>query len=311
MGKNWKLNNRLCCQNSRRERNRIAFIFFSINNPSARIKNDTFWKHFSFLTVLAIFGIVFGFSACKNKRSGLETEKFTGETENIFITENVQEDDDDIDVLFELKNPRMNGQDILNLQNRLLSLGFSEIGSADGYYGPLAEGVIKNIQTFSGFRANGKVNKKLWGFLFSNINTEFLQNMSNVLTHNPDKLTKSWDLYGDDPGDESAHVYYSPIDHKVKIVKHSIGNVFTDVHLTYYFVDDARYVVSDVYYFVNRIRTRWDFDSNVNVIDEEEMYLVNHERIFIIKNGILEPSDYQVIIELQMTILDRFFKIWM
>ena len=40
----------------------------------------------------------------------------------------------------ELKNPRMNGQDVLCLQNRLLALGFSGIGDADGWYGPLSEG---------------------------------------------------------------------------------------------------------------------------------------------------------------------------
>ena len=66
----------------------------------------------------------------------------------------------------ELTNPRMNGDDILELQSRLLSLGFVEIGEADGYYGPLMEEAIKNIQMAYGFEANGKVDRALWGFLF-------------------------------------------------------------------------------------------------------------------------------------------------
>ena len=66
----------------------------------------------------------------------------------------------------ELTNPRMEGQDILELQNRLLQLGFAEIGEADGYYGPLTEVVIKNIQMLYGFEANGKVDRSFWGFVF-------------------------------------------------------------------------------------------------------------------------------------------------
>ena len=71
--------------------------------------------------------------------------------------------------VIELKSPRMNGPDVLALQERLLSLGFSEIGTADGYYGPMTEGVIKNIQTSSHFEINGKVDRVLWDHIFNKV----------------------------------------------------------------------------------------------------------------------------------------------
>lgn len=77
--------------------------------------------------------------------------------------------------VIELRNPvRMNGQDVLALQNRLLSLKFNGMGNADGYYGPLTEGVIKEIQAFLGFEPNGKVERTLWNYIFDNENTSLL-----------------------------------------------------------------------------------------------------------------------------------------
>ena len=59
----------------------------------------------------------------------------------------------------ELKNPRMNGQDVLRLQNRLLALGFSGIGEADG-----------------------KVKRALWDYIFDNRNSAFLRDVGIVST---------------------------------------------------------------------------------------------------------------------------------
>jgi len=72
--------------------------------------------------------------------------------------------------ILEVKKPRMNGQDVLTLQKRLLYLGFSGVGEADGYYGPKTEGAIKTIQKLAGFDENGKVDRKLWDFIFDNKN---------------------------------------------------------------------------------------------------------------------------------------------
>jgi len=80
--------------------------------------------------------------------------------------------------IIEVRSPRMNGQDIIFLQNRLLSLGFSGIGSADGLYGPLTEGVVKRIQSFLGRESNGKVDRILWDYIFDSRNTTSLQSIN-------------------------------------------------------------------------------------------------------------------------------------
>lgn len=82
----------------------------------------------------------------------------------------------------ELANPRMNGTDVLDLQKRLLFLGFTEIGEADGYYGPLTDKAIKSIQTFSGYVSDGKIDRTLWDFIFSDENTYYLQYINGTIS---------------------------------------------------------------------------------------------------------------------------------
>jgi hypothetical protein len=72
--------------------------------------------------------------------------------------------------VLELNIKRMNGPDVEALQKRLLYLGFSGVGEADGYYGPKTEETIKTIQKFAGFDENGKVDRKLWDFIFGDDN---------------------------------------------------------------------------------------------------------------------------------------------
>ncbi len=66
-----------------------------------------------------------------------------------------------------ISDPRMHGEDIVELQKRLLSFGFSEIGTADGWYGPKTEAAVRKYQEFYGFKPNGIVTNKLWQVMFS------------------------------------------------------------------------------------------------------------------------------------------------
>jgi len=81
--------------------------------------------------------------------------------------------------VIELKTTRMNGQDVVELQKRLLSLGFTGIGEADGYYGPMSEGVIKHIQRNDGLEEDGKVNQALWDYIFDNANAGRLKDIAS------------------------------------------------------------------------------------------------------------------------------------
>jgi Putative peptidoglycan-binding domain-containing protein len=67
-----------------------------------------------------------------------------------------------------LSKPRMFGTDIVQVQEKLLSIGFSIIVSADGWYGPITEQAIRKYQEYFGFKPNGIVDNNLWEVLFSN-----------------------------------------------------------------------------------------------------------------------------------------------
>ena len=191
----------------------------------------------------------------------------------------------------ELKNPRMNGQDVVNLQKRLLALGFFSVGEADGYYGPLSAEVVKNVQTFSGFNINGTVNKNLWDYIFNERNSSFLKNVSIVLTYNPVRLMKSRDLlYTDIPYDahSEAFVYYSSTDKKAKILEYYAGNPHTQTKMTCYFINDN-------YYFVQYSWTEPRTNKNSDIVGStttETIYLVNNNNLFEMESGVMKRADY-------------------
>lgn len=66
-----------------------------------------------------------------------------------------------------LVQPRMNGEDVAKLQTQLLQLGFSEVGTADGWFGPKTQLSVKGIQKYLGFKQSGIVDKELWNALFA------------------------------------------------------------------------------------------------------------------------------------------------
>ena len=61
----------------------------------------------------------------------------------------------------------MYGEDIKKIQKRLISLGYSELGDADGWYGPLSKTALKYFQFESDIYPSGIVDKDTWNKLFS------------------------------------------------------------------------------------------------------------------------------------------------
>jgi peptidoglycan hydrolase-like protein with peptidoglycan-binding domain len=66
-----------------------------------------------------------------------------------------------------LTQPRMNGNDVMELQNRLVSLGFSDLGTVDGWYGPKTEASVRRSQGLLGVLKTGVVNSDFWQLLAS------------------------------------------------------------------------------------------------------------------------------------------------
>ena len=280
-------------------------------------------KHLLTIAIMVITAAAF--TACSKNNTQAEIPAATQTT--------AAEIAEDTDVLFELKSPRMNGQEILNLQKRLLSLGFSEIGDADGYYGPLAEGVIKSIKAFSGFKPNpgdledapyweqnyarflpdGKINRTLWDYIFNDANASFLSGISAVLKYDPDNLieTKVFEFEEEIMFDGeldgynciNEYVYTSPADQIIKVIKYNETITRDDeTTITYYFVNGAS-EADDTYYFI-----RYSVSDTVEgLYSKLETYWVNNA-IFIMENGIPKPyNDSAALIELKYSILKKYF----
>jgi peptidoglycan hydrolase-like protein with peptidoglycan-binding domain len=191
-----------------------------------------------------------------------------------------------------VKNPRMNGPDVLALQKRLLELQFYESGEADGYYGPMTEGVIKKIQDYCGLPVTGIVDKELWDFIFDDYKTLFL---SDIQTYNRDNLARSENLgvgiYGGGDYEDEIFVYYTAKDKQIKIIESLDGKLMYSIRMTCYFINenDCRLEFSlygfdqfledsgyeeeqgNIYYIINGVLYRDINDTRVRQNDEHEI----------------------------------------
>jgi peptidoglycan hydrolase-like protein with peptidoglycan-binding domain len=66
-----------------------------------------------------------------------------------------------------LTTPRMQGDDVIMLQQRLLELGYSEVGEVDGFFGPLTDQAVRHFQQVNGLEVDGVVGPVTWALLFS------------------------------------------------------------------------------------------------------------------------------------------------
>ncbi|GGR05412.1 peptidoglycan-binding domain-containing protein [Deinococcus ruber] len=68
----------------------------------------------------------------------------------------------------QLSTPRMNGEDVRALQNRLMDVSKTARGKGgDGWYGPVTEANVKVFQSANGLRSSGVVDQLTWNRLFS------------------------------------------------------------------------------------------------------------------------------------------------
>jgi peptidoglycan hydrolase-like protein with peptidoglycan-binding domain len=234
-----------------------------------------------------------------------EAPKQTNDT-LIIVDENISsiEKTEEFIRVIELRNPYMNGTDIIKLQEKLLSLGFYGLGEADGYYGTITEEIIKNIQTFLGFTTDCKIDKILWDYIFTETNNQFLKNISTVLSYNTIELEKSDNIYNPEGLDFNimAFVYYSFDDKNAKIVQYYRRDYYTKISRTYYLINEKNYFVKEEFS---------DEDSfNYSKPEEMEATIVNRLLFFEkniqyeIINGTKVISDTNYLIPINETIED-------
>ncbi|MBN2354169.1 MAG: peptidoglycan-binding protein [Spirochaetales bacterium] len=66
-----------------------------------------------------------------------------------------------------LTDPRMNGADVTAAQQRLRSLGYDEVGEADGWFGPMTGRAVGRFQFRMGLAVKGAIDARTWEALFS------------------------------------------------------------------------------------------------------------------------------------------------
>jgi hypothetical protein len=66
-----------------------------------------------------------------------------------------------------VQTPRLSGDDVRAAQQRLLDLGYREVGEIDGSYGPSSESATKRFQQANGLDADGVIGPATWEKLFS------------------------------------------------------------------------------------------------------------------------------------------------
>lgn len=66
-----------------------------------------------------------------------------------------------------LADPHLRGDDVLLLQQRLLELGYTEVGAPDGDFGAKTDAAVRHFQEVNGLEVDGVVGPQTWERLFS------------------------------------------------------------------------------------------------------------------------------------------------
>jgi hypothetical protein len=190
--------------------------------------------------------------------------------------------------VIELKNPRMNGPDVKALQERLLFLGFSTVGEADGYYGPMTESAVVTINRYLGFceekdygsyteRIEIKtVRRQLWNILFSKNYERILRIISVVSSYDHDKLSEYGYMTKPSPADENF----------VRGSIYSDGNVIKIIS-KYWQISYFPYVVTYIFFNENILFVFLDVRRLEGIIGTEVHYQ-DETGTFRLTNGIFE-----------------------
>ena len=71
----------------------------------------------------------------------------------------------DDEFIYEIKTPRIHNKEVENIQTSLSKVKLLSENDIDGWYGPITEKAVKEIQKIIGIKDTGKVNPELYQFL--------------------------------------------------------------------------------------------------------------------------------------------------
>lgn len=191
-----------------------------------------------------------------------------------------------------VKNPRMYGDDVFYIQNKLIEMGFTEIGKPNGYYTPRTEEAVKTFQLMSGFTPNGHVTEEIYDF-FNARNAKGIMDM--IASYNEKKGAKkvlkktdykipdypegqSFTVYGlkKEPSFCSVYIEHNYYVAEMDVFKVSESNYMLVCHESYPDLPDGANL--------------WEHYSYEHITGTTVYYLVN-DNLFMTKGGLFESSD--------------------
>jgi hypothetical protein len=199
----------------------------------------------------------------------------------------------------------MYGEDIIKLQHHLVGYGFNGIGETDGYYGPLTESVIKNIQCFLGFEQDGKINKVLWDYLFNKSNENLLKDISTILNYNISGYTnETEDRMG--YSTEGGHIeryFFNRITRKIELTLYGeimqVHYYLFFINENYYFIiiENHRYRLPETDEKMVGYNGFYDFlysEENLQRTEIEYKTFIYRDKLFQIINGDFLETEYDL-----------------
>ena len=188
-----------------------------------------------------------------------------------------------------LTAPRMKGDDVAKVQNQLLSLGFKDIGAADGWFGPKTEKAVKAYQELLGFSQNGGVDGKLWKAMFASEDTllHLNEDTKAVNALSIGKYTKTQtDILGHSSEGASRTLFRDG--NNVRYAEVDIYSEMGKVNYRIYPVEDRLLVVGVFYAYPA------PFDIDHATIEKRTFYYMG-KQTFEVSNGILAKVEYDSI----------------
>ena len=193
-----------------------------------------------------------------------------------------------------LAQTRLNGKDVLALQRKLLALGFTVVGEADGWFGPNTETAVKKMEGWLGFPADGKVTKPVWKALFSPwLEARYFSLLREANAIRTDKLRKvEKELMERAPEGGEAEVYLSGEDPVCAVIR--LYGEMSQVRYDVYRFEDDSYLVLETW-----ARYPETFDLE-HATYEYTGYFNSRAASYRVKNGVPVPTAFDEVKAVEM-----------
>ncbi len=175
---------------------------------------------------------------------------------------------------------RMNGNDVKQLQQKLWDLGFTDVGEADGWFGPATESALKSFQALMGLEVDGVMGRQSFRCLYDTSDPMLNQYRQKIKEVNQIRNQK----YLERVSCEDFCAYFSGSTMKYVEWEYASEHAYCLFHL-YLLSGNSRIFFGDLCYGMQN--DGWGIDG---VVDSEVAYKVNN-KWYKVENGKFTPTD--------------------